>query len=346
MSADTINIYMDPDAELDRYPDDLYGDMSVFKDPRIMQYEVQWVLYLLLKNQGMDVQVCQAYPDEGIILIPKSDVKGFVWKPNLYVVSLQYDYRRDDRAQMHVVSNEFKATKAALGILDRVSFAGLQYYVPSVMHSVIIPRDPARGDRFENLVFIGAAKNLDDAFKTPAFQDEVRALGMKFTIVDDPEMQPDYSTFDVVMAIRKLGQVISNKPPVKLINAWRGGVPAILGKEIGFIESRENEYDFIEVDSVDETVEALKRLKDDVGLRHKMVDNGKVRAVPYTAEGQRKIWVEFVRDKVLPASDAWRKQPVWLKYSFLSVRWIRHMLRKGMSFLWHRVLRRGYNDYT
>ena len=154
MSQETIHIYINPNAELDTYPDELTGDMSVFRSARTIQHEVQWVFYLMLKDQGMDVRISRDYPREGIFVIHKANARPFVWNPDLFVVSLQWDYKRDDRAQMHLVSNHYKTTKSALGWLDRLSFAGLQHYNPPVMHSVFTHRDPGLGDRFENIAFV------------------------------------------------------------------------------------------------------------------------------------------------------------------------------------------------
>lgn len=340
-----IHIYISPDADLDSYPTDLCGDMSVFKDARTIQHEVQWLFYLMLKDQGLDIRICRDYPKSGILLIHKAHVKKFVWNPDLLVVSLQWDYNRDDRAQVHLVSNNFKTTNASLGWMDRLSFAGLQCYVPPVMHPVILPRDPARGDRFENIAFIGDPKNLDKAFRTAVFRATLEGMGMKFIIRSDPDKLADFTDIDAVVAIRRIGKVITNKPSVKLINAWRGGVPSILGVEIGCREARQSEYDYIEVDSVEEVIAALKMLKGDVDFRNKMLSNGKMRAEPFTAEGQQRTWIDFFRNKVLPAYSQWQGRSAWSKRCFLSIRWIRYQCRRAVSFIWHRVLGFGASHY-
>ncbi len=347
MAEDTIYVYMNPNADLSTFPSDMYGDMSVFWNPSLAEDGVQWMHYLVLKDQGLDVQVCRKYPKEGILLIPRAEVSGFVWNPNLFVVSLQYDYKRDDRAQMHILSNQYSTKNIKSGgFLDWLSCPGIKCYVPSVMHTQITPRDAARGERFEHIVFNGAAKNLDEELKSHEFLDQLESMGIQLSIIDDPSKQTDYSNFDGVLAVRKFGRTIHNKPPVKLINAWRAEVPAILGREIGFIESRQSEYDYLEVDSVDDTLKALARIKDDAEFRDRIVANARKRAEPYSAEGQRKIWVEFMQCKVVPAYEKWQKKPMVLKYAFLSVRWIRHVLRGAMSFIWHDVLRLPSRDYV
>ncbi|MEN7972429.1 MAG: hypothetical protein ABFR47_01200 [Verrucomicrobiota bacterium] len=346
MSEEKVFIYISPSADINAYPDNLQGDMSVFRQARSIQHEVQWIFYLMLKDQGLDVSICHDFPDRGILLIHKSHVKKFAWNPNLFVVSLQWDYKRDDRAQMHLVSNNYKTTKASLGWLDRLSFQGLQHYVPPIMHPVIIPHDAEREDQIEKIAFIGDPKNLDEAFKTGAFESAVQQLGMEFIVRSDPDKMADFSDIDVVMAIRKIGQIISNKPPTKLINSWRGGVPAILGCELGFREARETEYDYIEVDSVEDVLNALSRLKDDVEFRHEMIANAKRRGAPFSAEGQQQIWVEFFKNTIIPAYHDWQCRPAVGKFAFLLLRGIRYWMRESLSFIWHHVLRRRSSDYS
>lgn len=347
MNKEKVQVYVSPLANIDAYPDNLLGDMSVFKTARTIQHEVQWVLYLMLKEDPeLDVEICREFPESGIFLIHRSHVKKFVWSPDLFVVSLQWDYKRDDRAQIHLVSNHYKTTSASLGWLDRLSFQGRQCYVPPIMHPVIIPRRADRGDVFENLAFIGDPKNLDAAFKTEAFMDSVKQLGMNFIIRSEPNLMSDFSDIDVVIAVRRIGKVISNKPPTKLINAWRGGVPALLGCEIGFRETRENEYDYVEIDSVEDAIKALERLKNDVSYRNAMIENAARRAEPFSAEGQQKLWVGFFKDTVVPAFHEWQRRPVVSKFTFLLIRRLRYWMRKSLSFIWHNVLKRNYSDYS
>lgn len=343
MSKQTIFIYVDPSEDMDRYPDSLDGDMNVFTG---FCSEVQWLFYLMLKDQGMDIRISRGYPKEGILVNHKGNVRRFVWNPDLFVVSGQWDYPRDDRAQIHLVSNIYKTTNASLGWLDRLSLPGSQCYVPPVTHPVIIPRNPELGARFEHVAFIGDPRNLDDVFMKDSFREQLQDMGIKFLIINDPHKMADFSDIDAVIAIRQLGRVISNKPPTKLINAWRGGVPSLLGTEIGFRESRENEYDYIEVDSVDDVVDGLARLKNDIGFRNKMIENGRQRAMPFTAEEQQKTWVKFFEETVIPAYNDWQRREALSKRLFLSVRWLRHVVRDGLSYVWHRIFRFRSRDYS
>lgn len=340
---DTITVYIHPDEDTSAYPTDLKGDMRVFKGFR---YEVQWIFYLMLKGQGLDVRLSSEYPKQGILVIHRGNVQRFVWNPDLFVVSGQWDYFRDDRAQVHLISNHFKATDRSLDLLDRLSFPGHQFYLPPITHPVIIPRNPALGTRFRNVAFIGDPKNLDEQFRTPSFRSKLEAMGLQFMINSDPHRMNDFSDIDAVIAIRKLGQLVSNKPPTKLINAWRGGVPALLGCEIGFREARESEYDFIEVDSVDDVLNGLARLKNDSDFRERMLEQGRRRAVAFSSDEQQKLWGTFFKETVVPLYREWKASPAWKKRTFLTLRKGRYLIRTGTSFFWHQVLKRRTRDFT
>jgi hypothetical protein len=337
-----FSVYVNPAENVETYPDNLHGDMSIFNGFR---NEVQWLFYLHLRERFTNLQISGEYPEEGIFLIHKSNVKSFNWNPDLFVVSAQWDHPRDDRAQVHLVANQYKTTRQSLGKLDRLSGAGYQYCTCPIMHPVVIPRSEARGDRLENIVYMGNPKNLDPAFRTEEFRQQVADLGMNFIIESDPHKHADFSEVDVSFAIRKIGKVINNKPAVKLYNAWRGRVPAVLGCEIGFREVRESEYDFIEVDSVEDVLEALKKLRDDVEFRNRMIENAIERGKPYDTEGQQQRWGDVFESVIMPYYERWRKTPRLSRQWFLFIRWIRYQLRIKGAFFVRTFLKRSEAHY-
>ena len=85
----------------------------------------------------------------------------------------------------------------------------------------------------------------------------------------------DYSEIDVIVAIRpNTSSQYPNKPASKLVNAWRAGIPAILGPEIAYREVRKSELDYIEAKNRYEVARAIRRLKDSPELYAGMVENG------------------------------------------------------------------------
>ena len=335
MPHKTISIFLPKEVDTSEFPDSLYGTYSGSLDYKV---ESSWMFFLMLRNQGFNVQICSKIPDAGILLMHKAFARKFLWKPNLFVVSMQWDYKRDDRGQVHLVSNYMKTRASALGWMDRLTLPGFQFFVQPPMHPDLVPRDVNRGNRFEKIAFLGAEKNLESAFRSADFRSRVDALGMQFEIVNDPSKMNVYSDIDAVLAVRRLGKTISHKPAQKLINAWRAGAPAILGREVGYQELHDSDVDYLEVDSVDDVIRALEKLKTSDEFRASVIKSGLEKSEDYTAEAIELRWSELFRDRIIPAYFGWMAQPKLDRNFFLVVRWFRHVSRVGLSFIWHKLL--------
>lgn len=335
MAFRCINIYLPEEVDSSRFPSDLYGHFEKAQDYKV---ESSWLFYVMLRNQGIDTRICHTYPQTGILLIHKAFAQDFVWNPELLVVSLQWDYKRDDRAQVHLVSNLFKTRCTSLSWLDRCSLIGLQFFVQPPMHPYLVQRSADRGDRFENIAFIGAEKNLDPEFRTDSFKQHIKQLGMRFLIVDDSGKMTDYSEIDAVLAVRKKGKLITHKPAQKLVNAWRAGVPALLGHEMGYQELHDTDIDYLEINSANDAIKALKRLKEDVEFRELMIQNGLKKGKDYSSEAIEERWCALMRDRIIPAYHGWLAMPKPARILFLIVRWIRYISRITLSFVWHKIM--------
>jgi len=101
---------------------------------------------------------------------------------------------------------------------------------------------------------------------------------------------------------------VDTKPPMKLINAWLAGVPAVLGVESAFRAIREHELDYLEVRSPDELEGALFRLRNDPELYRAMVAHGRARAAGFTTERGREVWKQVLTEDLRERHDAWRRQ--------------------------------------
>lgn len=335
MEQTPINIYLPSDVDTTGYPVSLSGDFNMSVDYRI---ESSWMFYLMLESEGLPVRICREYPRNGILMIHKAFTRKFVWNPDLFVVSMQWDYKRDDRGQVHLVSNEYQTHASASGWMDRFTFAGLRCFAPPPMHPSLTPRNPVRGNRFETVAFIGAEKNLEAEFRSDEFKGRVARLNMEFIVVDDPKEMSDYSEIDAILAVRNLGQQVSHKPAQKLINAWRAGVPVLLGCEVGYRELKHSNLDYLEVNSADDVVAGLKRLRDDIEFREVVIQNGLLKAESYTIDEVQTLWAELFMNRIIPAYQAWENQSARGRFCFLAVRRVRNALRVMLSFIWHRLL--------
>jgi hypothetical protein len=189
-------------------------------------------------------------------------------------------------------------------------------WVPHWPQPALRPRDPARGDRIETLVFKGEEHNLDAALRSPGFRDALAAEGLAFDIGGRDATGgvdwTDYRAADLVLAARNLTVADArSKPASKLVNAWRAGVPALLGPEPAYRELRRSDLDFIEVTGPEDVLAAVRRLRQQPGLYRAMVEHGLARGSDWGVEAVLARWVEVLNGPVQVAFRAWEAAPAW-----------------------------------
>jgi hypothetical protein len=282
-----------------------------------------WTLqtYLRLQADGFPCQLVGEIPDEGIVLAHWDSLPPN-WRPTakLLLVCLQADRARHPYAQIHVVQNPKGLLKQVMLLGDRYLLPGKVYYMPHWPQPGLIPRDRARGDRFENIAFFGLADNLLPELQASSWQEQVQALGLNWVVVDNFERWNDYSDVDAILAVRSFTQKdFTWKPATKLYNAWHAGVPAILGCESAYQAERKSHLDYLEVSSLDDIIAALERLRDDKEFRQAMVEHGKIRAKETDPANLTQQWKNLITQEVVPAYEAWRTSPLY-RQSFLQRR--------------------------
>ncbi len=112
----------------------------------------------------------------------------------------------------------------------------------------LIPRDPgARRLGGKMRAFFGAEECIANEMHSEEWAATLRDLGLQWHFVK-PEKWHDFSEVDVVVAIRDFvgNHRYGNKPPTKLFNAWRAGVPAILGRESAYHQQWRRSLDYLE----------------------------------------------------------------------------------------------------
>jgi hypothetical protein len=185
--------------------------------------------------------------------------------------------------------------------------------VPHWPQPGIIPRHQDRGDTFENVTFFGWPGNLAAEFRSEGFRKELEALGLSLRLPPQDRSEQglvwtDYSATAVALAVRRSSKYdLLNKPGSKLVNAWLGEVPAILGAEFGFRELRRNKLDYIEATSPEEVLDALSHLKSSPELRMRMVENGRARSHEFSNSQVFEAWVEMINEEIGPQFDKWKR---------------------------------------
>lgn len=292
---------------------------------RYGQGRYNWTLqtYLQLRHHGVDCELVGTMPEEGIILA-HSDFFPDNLRPNgrQLLVCLRADQRHHNYAQLHVIQNRRDVMTTWSSELWPTA------YMPHWPQSGLIARDGARGDRFETVAFFGQEGNLAPELQDPSWVAQLTELGLSWRVVPF-ESWHDYSAVDVVMAVRSFDEnPYDQKPASKLYNCWMAGVPGILGPESAYMAEREGDRDYVEVRSVAEAVDTLRRLRDDRGLRRGIVAQGLRRAEALSPAGLSATWVRFLEEVARPAYGSWVGLSGQKQAQFLIDRNFRRRVRK------------------
>lgn len=188
-------------------------------------------------------------------------------------------------------------------------------YVPYWPQPSLIPRDPNRGARFENVYYMGNASQFLE--NVNELENEIAQLGLTLKMPPRAKWH-DYSEADVVVAVRPLKNLLADfsgdrdqfrKPASKLINAWLAGVPAILSPEPSYKDIKLSDLDFLEASNVSEIIEQLKLLAANPKLRNLMRHNSLTRASEISPNKNLQAWANIIGSEIIPIYLKWLKSP-------------------------------------
>lgn len=263
---------------------------------------ISWIVttYFHVKQGGLDCEVIDYIPDEGIVIADRDYLGNkYPYLDKVMLICAKGDREFHPSAHLHVVQNPYD-------LQEQKHFIWHPYFIPIWPQPSLIPRSRERGVLVENIAFIGNRTNLTKEFRSEKWLNSLTALGCKWHPVFDSNKWNDYSNIDVIIAVRSFDLcTYPNKPASKLINCWRGAVPAILAPEYAFMAERKSDLDFLIVNSIDEALEAVKQLKNNPELYLSMIDNGLKRAQEFTEEIITEYWINFFRDYVFPQYEEW-----------------------------------------
>lgn len=185
--------------------------------------------------------------------------------------------------------------------------------IPHWAQPGIVRRLENRGETIKVLAFKGAPQNLDARFRSEGFKDALNALGVTLRTSSTIEGQQgtdwaDYSDCDLILAARNLTEYdAANKPASKLVNAWFGEVPAMLGPEPAFLALKRSELDFFVVRTPDDVLLIIQRLKQEPELYTSVVANARQRRLDFTDDMIAQRWAEVLNGPATAAFDAWQR---------------------------------------
>lgn len=322
-----------PDCEI---PTDIDANWNILYS-KVSNGVYSWTLqtYIRLLGAGANCQLVDTIPAEGIIIAHRYSLP-FHFKPTgeQFVICVKADHDWHPYAHLHIVQN-IQETGAD------------SYFIPLWAQPGIKRRDAARGSKFEHIAYFGIEKNLAPQLQDESWQQIMSDLGLRFSIMGKNRWN-DYSDVDAVLAVRSFDekQTYKYKPATKLYNSWFAGVPAILGPDSAFRYERQSDLDYLEVTSLEETIAAIKRLRDDVDLRVAMMDNCEKRAQKFQTETILRQWRQFIEDVAVPAYYDWQQSSNIQKASFIAIKHLRiqenglkphHMYPHDQEDSWNRI---------
>ncbi len=288
--------------------------------------------YLRLRAADFDCQLVSVLPERGIVFAHRDCLSSddglfeghVVPGKELFIVDICADLPLYPHANLHISQNPVQARTTSK------CFA-----VPHWTQPGLIPRDPARGTRFENIYFFGNEKYLPPELRSEEWRAQLRKMGLNWKgmlqtfFFNDPDSYLkvnnwcDYSEVDAVVAVRRFQSgrkaKYHHKPATKLYNSWVAGTPAILGVESAYQMEKKSELDYIEVCSFEETLAALERLKNDAQLRSVMASNGAKRSREIVPEATVEVWKKLITTHIIPEYRRWSAKPEWLQKAELSL---------------------------
>lgn len=258
-----------------------------------------WVLqtFIRLKSVGYDVALTNQVVG-GAVNVYHADDRNQVYRSSeqtrkAVLIAIRADRPGDAFADYEIVQNGYFNDDS------RVS------YIPHWPQPALIERNPERGDLVQRVGFKGLPENLLPEIQSEWFRSQLiqrdMCLDMDTKSMErlESDIAPfvDYSNIDVVIAIRAPGSFgHRNKPASKLVNAWRAGCPAILGKEYPYQELRQSDEDFLEATDARKTLEQIDRLRENPQLYRAIAENGRVRAQQFTFESITNRWIAVLEE--------------------------------------------------
>jgi hypothetical protein len=274
-----------------------------------------WIIrtYYELRLRRASVTI-SARPRAGVMNIVAAYHFGRKQRLHLhFVVVPRGDAHASDMANFVIPQNDCITNLAGVPTLS----------VPMWPQAGIVPRSESRGEAIRVLAFKGAPINLDARFRSESFKEALRTLGVELRTSPLEEERrgldyADYSECDLVLAARNLTEYDAcNKPASKLVNAWFGEVPALLGPEPAYLALRRSEIDFLVVQSADDVLRAVLRLKDEPWLYRSMVENGRQRRLEFTDDMIAQKWADVLNGPAAAAFDAWQRSSWLTKATFV-----------------------------
>jgi hypothetical protein len=255
--------------------------------------------WLALEQSGFPARLSHALPSEGILVaLTNLLTADFRVPEHVFFVGVVADYLADARAHLHVVQNNAHARRMRNSV-----------FMPLWPHPNLLPRNPARLERFENVCFFGERSNLAPELADTRWKNKLlNELRLNF-IIQGADHWHDYRQADCVVAIRGFGRSsYIHKPATKLYNAWLAGVPFIGGLDSAYAADGEPGRDFLQAATPGELFGHLRSLQEDLSLRKELVAAGTISGRDFSFDATLQRWQRLLGETVPELAARWRQK--------------------------------------
>ncbi len=297
------------------------GYVDNMSDAFFCNTSLNWTLqtYLRLREHDYPCELVDTIPDEGIVVGFRGDLPIFE-EPSgrSFLVALMGDADWHPYAQVHIRQNP----RACQCQLDGVENT---FFMHHWTQPGLVPRDPSRENTFENVGYFGHPSQLAAPLRSREWEDFLSGCGLNWMpVYPDSDRRSDYSDIDLIVAVRSFdGRSYDYKPATKLHNAWRAGVPAILGPESAYQQERTDEKDYLEAQTYDDIRRHVKRLCESPELREQIRKRSKSRGCRIKPAYKVEKWWDLLTGPVREKYEQWQSQNWVRQQRFYARRWLR-----------------------
>jgi hypothetical protein len=275
--------------------------------------------YLHLKCRGNPVKLVSEFVPGQINFVHYDDLLLKSRPDKAFVVGVQPDRPRPGAVDLRVTQNKLQVQNEN------------DHYMVFWPQPGLRVREAQRGNRIERLGYLGLAIYLGEQFRNDAFKKRLAELGMELVIRE--AAWTDCTDLDAILAVRQVSEFdLSIKPPSKLINAWRAGMPALLGVEPAYEQLRVSPLDYFQTRTPDDAIAALRRLRDEEGLMAQMIANGQKRCSEFSVDNLATRWETFFSGPVADAYEKWKQEPSVLRLFRFGFRAVEHKRQRRRFF--------------
>ncbi len=274
--------------------------------------------YAELALVGIDFKITETLAVDGIVLADRDTLgNSYPFLSRTILICAKSDREFHPSAHFHISHNRQDES----GFINNKVWQAR--YVPHWLIPGIESRDFKRGTKLENIAYIGTRGQLAEELKSPEWARKIGDLGLNWLPIFEPDLWNNYTNIDLIVAARRFpSPPYPNKGAIKLFNCWRAGVPALLAPESAFMAERISEYDFLPINSIEDTYSKILFLKTNPEVYSNMLKRCYERSKTNDSESIRNKWLKvFEEAEIFYAY--WNKVPdLQKKTAFLLKRYL------------------------